>query len=180
MSDYLPVTPLITEDSWVGIPSHQVRRHWEVTRRLVLEVATDDVRDILLRVRKSRRAAGWRPCRVIELDAALQDVRGLLYLLVEVGVPTPMKLWALTRAAVGIWAAPSQNYYEGVSTTDVALGIRGWENDRAYNEAIPDIRRITESECCWLEGRQPLEFYDETEQLCDEVVENFCTTKIKI
>jgi hypothetical protein len=180
MSDYLPVMPLITEDPWVGVPSHQVRRHWEVTRRLVLEVATDDVRDILRRVQKSRRAAGWRPCRVMELDAALQDVRGLLYLLVEVGVPTPMKLWALTRAAGGIWATPSQNFYKGVSTTDVALRIRGWENDRAYNEAVPDIRRITESECCWLEGRQPLEFYDETEQLCDEVVENFCTTKIKI
>ncbi len=43
----------------------------------------------------------------------------------------------------------------------MALRIRGWENDRAYNEAVPDIRRITESECCWLEGRQPLEFYDE-------------------
>ncbi len=47
----------------------------------------------------------------MELDAAFQDVRGLLYLLVEVGVPTPMKLWVLTRAAVGIWATPSQNFY---------------------------------------------------------------------
>jgi hypothetical protein len=179
MSDYLPILPPITEDSWVGAPSHQVRRHWEVTRRLVLEVATNDVRDILRRVRKSRRAAGWRPCRAMELDAALQDVRGLLYLLVEVGVPTPMKLWALTRAAEGIWATPSQIVYEGISTADVALRIRGWENDRTYNEAVPDIRRIMESECCWLEGRQPLEFYDQTEQLCDEVVESFCTTKIK-
>jgi hypothetical protein len=89
MSDYLPVMPLITEDSWVGVPSHQVRRHWEVTRRLVLEVATDDVRDILCRVWKSMRAAGWRPCRVMELDAALQDVRGLLYCWLKCGSPPP-------------------------------------------------------------------------------------------
>ena len=146
---------------------------------MVLEVATDDVRDIFRRVRKSRRAAGWHPCRAMELDAALQDVRGLLYLLVEVGVPTPMKLWALTRAAEGIWATPSQNVYDGISTADVALHIHRLENDLAYNEAVPDIKRIMESECCWLEGHQPVEFYDHTEQLCDEVVESFCTTKIK-
>jgi hypothetical protein len=115
----------------------------------------------------------------MELDAALQDVRGLLYLLVEVGVPTPMKLWALTRAAEGIWATPSQNVHNGISTADVALRIRGLENDSAYNEGVPDIKRIMELEYCWLEGRQPVEFYDHAEQLCDKVVESFCTTKIK-
>ena len=108
---------------------------------MVLEVATDDVRDIFRRVRKSRRAAGWRPCWAMELDAALQDVRGLLYLLVEVGVPTPMKLWALTRAAEGIWATPSQNVYDGISTADVALRILGLENDRAYNERFRTSNR---------------------------------------
>jgi hypothetical protein len=146
---------------------------------LVLEVATDNVGNIFRRVQKSRRAVGWRPCWAMELDAALQDVRELLYLMVGVGVPTPMKLWALTRAAEGIWATPSQNVYDDISTTDFALHIRRLENDRAYNEAVPDIKWIMESECCWLEGHQPVEFYDHTEQLCDEVVEGFCTTKIK-
>jgi hypothetical protein len=179
MSDYLPILPPITEDSWVGVPSHQIRYHWEVTQRLVLEVVTDDVGNIFRRVRKSSRAAGWRPCRAMEQDAVLQDVRELLYLMVEVGVPTPMKLWALTRAAEGIWATPGQNVYDDISTADVALHIHRLENDLAYNEAVPDIKRIMESECCWLEGHQPVEFYDHTEQLCDEVVEGFCTTKIK-
>ncbi len=85
MSNYLPILPPITEDTWVRVPSHQIRRHWEMTRRLVLEVATD----IFRRVRNSRRAAGCRPCWAMELDAALQDVRGLLYLLVKVGSPPP-------------------------------------------------------------------------------------------
>jgi hypothetical protein len=115
----------------------------------------------------------------MELDAALQDVRELLYLLVEVGFPTPMKLWALTRAAEGIWATPSQNVYDGISTADVALRIRKLENDRSYNDAVPDIKRIRESECCWLEGHQPVESYKHTELLCDKVMEGVCTTKIK-
>jgi hypothetical protein len=69
--------------------------------------------------------------------------------------------------------------HDSISTADVALRIRGLENDHAYNEAVPDIIRIMESKCCWLENHQSVEFYDHTEQLCDEVVESFCTTKIK-
>ncbi len=38
------------------------------------------------------RAAGWRPCHGMELAAVVQDVRGLLYMLVDLGVPTPMKV----------------------------------------------------------------------------------------
>jgi hypothetical protein len=91
-----------------------------------------------------------------------------------------MKLWALTRAAEGDWACPSQNYYNGTSTADVTIRIRELENNRGYNKVVPDIKRISKSECCWVEGHQPVEYYDETERLCDDVVEEFCNTKIKI
>ncbi len=72
MSDYVTNLPNLTEDSWVGVPSRQRRRLWEA---LVLGRAVDDVVAMVLpQVCHSRSAVGRRPCRVMELAAAQQDV----------------------------------------------------------------------------------------------------------
>ncbi len=119
--------------------SHHIRHHWEMTRLLVLQVVTDDVTS----------SAGCRDPAVqwagtpAELwsSTALQDARELLCLLVEVGVPTPMKLWALTRAAEGDCACPSQNNYNRTSTADIAIRIRELENDRDDQSWLPSVQR---------------------------------------
>ena len=86
MSDYETNLPNLTEDSWVGVSSRQRRRHWEALRAMVLGRAVNDVIAMLHRVRSSRRAVGWRPCRVMELVAAQQDVREVMYLLLDFDV----------------------------------------------------------------------------------------------
>ncbi len=45
--------------------------------------------DVFRGVRRCRRAAGWRPCRGMDLAAAVQDVRSLLYMLVDLGGAYP-------------------------------------------------------------------------------------------
>jgi hypothetical protein len=75
--------PLLTEDSWVGVPFHRCRHHWEVMRKVVMCCSIENIGTMLQRVRHSCRACGWRPCRAMELAAALQDARELLYHLVE-------------------------------------------------------------------------------------------------
>ncbi len=71
MSDYVTNLPNLTEDSWVRVPS---RQRWCLWEALVLDRAVDDVVAVLRQVCHSRRAVGWRPCRVMELAAAQQDV----------------------------------------------------------------------------------------------------------
>ncbi len=73
---------------------------------------------------------------------------------------------------------PSQNFHNGASTTEVAVEIRRYENQRSYNQAVPDMKGVQEAECCWDEVYQPPEFHEDTEQLCDDAVYNFCTTKL--
>jgi hypothetical protein len=68
---------------------------------MVLGRAVDDVIAVLCQVRHSRRAVGWRPCRVMELAAAKQDVREVMYLLLDVDVHCDMKLWAPERTGGG-------------------------------------------------------------------------------
>jgi hypothetical protein len=78
------------------------------------------------------------PCRGMELAAAVQDVRGLLYLLLDLVVPTPMKVRALLRATHGEWQEPSQNFHNGVSTAEETVEIHRYENQRLYNnQACP-------------------------------------------
>jgi hypothetical protein len=99
-------------------------------------------------------------------------------LLVDLGVPTLMKVWALSKAAQGEWQEPSQNFHDGVSTAEVTVEIRRYENQRSYNQAVPDLKHVQEAECCWAEGYQLVEFNEETEQLCDDAVYDFCTTPL--
>jgi hypothetical protein len=114
MSDFVSSVPSLAEDPWVGVPSRQRRRHWEVICQLMLEPAVSDVRRTLCRVRRARMAVDWRPDRKTTVAAAANNARALLYLLVE--MPTDMLIWALNRAADGDWFSPSQNFHEGVST----------------------------------------------------------------
>jgi hypothetical protein len=96
----------LTDDFWVGVPSRQCRRHWEVVRRLVLERTTDDVLAVTRRIRACQRTNGWRPCRAMEVAGAEQDVYEIIYLLVDQEVYTDMLLWALDWAATGSVACP--------------------------------------------------------------------------
>jgi hypothetical protein len=118
MSDFMARPPRLCDDPWVREPSRQRRQHWEVTWRLVFEPAHSEVRALL------RCAAGWRPHCAVEVAAARCDAMALLYLLVDSGVPTDMKLWAVQRAIDGVWKVPSQNFFGEVSTRE-DLGPRG-------------------------------------------------------
>jgi hypothetical protein len=80
MSDFVPRVPKLCEDPWIGEPCMQRRQHWEVTRELVFEPASSEVRALL---RRMRRAAGWRPHRQMEIAAARYDALTLLYMLVD-------------------------------------------------------------------------------------------------
>ena len=176
MSDYVANPPNLTEDSWVGVPSRQRRLHWEALRGMVLARAVDDIITVLRRVRHSRRAVGWRPCRVMELAAAQQDVREIMYLLLDVNVHSDMKLWALERAATGQWRVPSANMDNGTSTRDVALLLLGLEHERGYSAPLEEKERLLDAPCCWEEGMVGSEFSRQTELLCDELVYSFCLT----
>ncbi len=61
MSDYVANPPSLTEDSWVGVPSRQRRRHWEALRGMVLARAVDDIITVLRRVRHSAVRSGGGP-----------------------------------------------------------------------------------------------------------------------
>jgi hypothetical protein len=74
---------MLTNDPWMGVPSQQRRRHWEIFRRLVLEPGSGDIRTIFRRLRRIRRAAGWRLDWATKNAAACSDVLALLYALLE-------------------------------------------------------------------------------------------------
>jgi hypothetical protein len=143
---------MLTEDSWVDVPSHQRRRHWEVVRRLDLERATDDVLAMTRQIRACRCTNGWRPCRAIDTAEAEQDVWELIYLLVDQEVYTDMLLWALERAATGQWRIPSGNEHNGVTTRDVALRVLDLEHERGYSRAVEERAAVSDASCCWDEG----------------------------
>ncbi len=164
----------LSDDSWVGVPSRQRRRHWEVVRRLVLERATDDVLAVTRRIRACRRTNGWRPCRGMEVAAAEQDVYELIYLLVDQEVYTDMLLWALDRAATGQWRVPSVNEHNGLTTRDVALRLLDLETERGYIRAVEERAAVRDASCCWEEGLQGPNFAAETEQICEERVYHIC------
>ncbi len=168
--------PNLADDSWVGVPSRQRRHHWEALRGMVLARAVDYVVAVLRRVRHSRRAVGWRPCRVMELAAAQQDVREVMYLLLDINVHCDMKLWALERAATGQWGVPSVNTDNGITTRDVALLLLGLEHELGYTGPLEEKDRRLDAPCCWEEGMVGSDFSRQTEILCDELVYSFCVT----
>jgi hypothetical protein len=61
---------MLAEDYWVVEPSHQGRRYWETTRKLVLDVSVADILEIFWQV---RRSVGWLPDRATELAATRQN-----------------------------------------------------------------------------------------------------------
>ncbi len=63
MSNY---KPMFTEDIWVDVTFHRIRRHWEVVRKLVLSRDVEGILAIFECVQQSRRASCWRPCQ--EMD----------------------------------------------------------------------------------------------------------------
>jgi hypothetical protein len=141
--------PLLTVDSWVGVPSHRRRRHWEVMRKVVM---CRSIENMLQRVRHSRHAYGWRPCRAMELAAALQDVCELRYHLVEENVHSDMLLWVLDCAAGGQWRLPSNNESNGITTRDVAERLLQLELERGYTKPLEEKAGISDASCCWEEG----------------------------
>jgi hypothetical protein len=170
--------PLLTEDSWVNVPSHRHRRHWEVMRKVVMCRSIENIGAMLQRVRHSRRSCGWRPYRAIELAVALQDVRELLYHLVEKNVHSDMLLWTLDRAAGGQWRLPSNNESNGITTRDVAECPLQLELERGYTKPVEEKAGISDSSSCWEEGIVGDDFCRHTEWLCSQVVHDFCTTPL--
>ncbi len=170
--------PSLTEDSWVGVPSHRRRHHWEVMRKVVMCRSIENIGAMLQRVRHSRRACGWRPCREMELAAALQDVRELLYHLVEENVHSDMLLWALDRAAGGLWRLPSDNESNGSTTRDVAERLLQLELERGYTKPVEEKAGIADAPCGWEEGIVGDDFCRQTEWLCSKVVYDFCVTPL--
>jgi hypothetical protein len=136
----------LCDDPWVGKPSRQRRRHWEVLRRLVLEWAHNEVRMNLCRLRHMRRACGWLPHREMEVAAARSDALAFLHLLVECSVHTDMLLWAIQRAANGDWEVSSENFHGEISTWDVALRIRELEVERGFTRAVREAKEVSKSE----------------------------------
>ena len=176
MSDFVPRVPKLCEDPWIGEPSRQRRQHWEVTRRLVFEPASSEVRALL---RRMRRAAGWRPHCQMEIAAARYDALALLYTLVDSGVPTDMKRWALQRAVDGIWEVPSQNFYGDISTREVALKIRDLEAERGFVRAVMEVKEVADAEETWAETAQDWAAYNaQTESLADAAVDDVCHLQI--
>jgi hypothetical protein len=112
----------------------------------------ENISAMLQRVRHSRRACGWRPCRAMELAQALQDVRELLYHLVEENVPSDMLLWALDRAEGGQWRLPSNNESNGITTPDVTERLLQLELECGYTMPVEEKAGIFDSSCCWEGG----------------------------
>jgi hypothetical protein len=113
--------------------------------------------------------------RVMELAAAQQDVRELMFLLLDVNVHCDMKLWALERATTGQWRVPSANTDNGTTTIAVALLLLGLEHKRGYTSLL-EKERLLDAPCCWEEGMVGSEFSRQTELWCDELVYSFCLT----
>jgi hypothetical protein len=59
----------------------------------------------------------------MKLVAAEQDVREVMYLLLDADVHSDMKMWAMERAASGQWRVPSANIHNGITTRNVALNL---------------------------------------------------------
>jgi hypothetical protein len=156
----MPRVPKLCEDPWIGELSRQRRQHWEVTRRLVFEPASSEVRALLRHLRRMRRTAGWRPHRQMEIAAARYDALALLYVLVDSGVLTDMKRWALQRAVDWIWEVPSQNFYGDISTHEVALKIRDLEAERGFIRAVMEAKEVADAEETWAETAQDWAAYD--------------------
>jgi hypothetical protein len=165
---------MLTDDSWVGVPSRQRSRHWEVVRRLVLERATDDVLAVMRWIRACRRTIGWCLCQAMEVAGAEQDVYEIIYLLVDQEVYTDMLLWALDRAATGKWSVPSTNEHNGVTTWDVALRLLELETERGYTRAVEERAAVGDASCCWDEGLVGPDFAADTVRICEEWVYSIC------
>jgi hypothetical protein len=112
----------------------------------------------------------------MELAAAQQDMRELMYLLLDINVHSDMKLWALERAVTGQWRVPSANTDNGTTTRDVALLLLGLEHERGYTGPLEEKERLLDAPCCWEEGMVGSEFSRQTEHLCDELVYSFFLT----
>ncbi len=85
----------------------------------------------------------------MELAAALQDVRELLYHLVEENVHSDMLLWALDCASGGQWRLPS-NESNSITTRDVAERLLQLEP--GYTKPLEEKAGISDASCCWEEG----------------------------
>jgi hypothetical protein len=166
--------PSLTEDSWVDVPSHRRRRHWEVMRKVVMCRSIENIGAMLQRVRHSRRACGWRPCREMELAAALQDVRELLYHLVEENVHSDMLLWALDRAAGGPVEASLRQRVERQhnpgccgAPPSAGAGARVYKAGRGEGRHRRRLLLLGGGDFC-----------RHTEWLCSKVVYDFCITPL--
>jgi hypothetical protein len=115
----------------------------------------------------------------MELAEALQDVRELLYHLVEENVHSDMLLWALECAAGGPWRLPSNNESNGITTQDVTEHLLQLELERGYTKPV-EKAGISDASCCWEEGIVGDDFCRHTEWLCSRVVHDFCTTPLHL
>jgi hypothetical protein len=163
---------MLCDNPWVGEPSRQRRRHWEVLRCLVLERVHSQVLMILCRLRRVRRACSWLPNREMVLAAARSDTLAFLHLLVECSIHTDMLLWASQQAADGDCEVPSENYHGEVSTRNMALRIRNREVERGFMRAVREAKEVSElAEEAWAEASLNWkEFHECTEALAANTV----------
>jgi len=112
----------------------------------------------------------------MELAAAEQDVREVMYLLLDAEVHSDMKMWAMERAASGQWRVPSANIHNGITTRNVALNLLSLDHERGYTSTVEEKDQLSDAPCCWEEGIVGSDFCRQTGILCDEIVYSFCVS----
>jgi hypothetical protein len=86
-----------------------------------------------------------------------------------------MLLWALNRAATGLWRVPSQNISNRTITRDVAMCILALEFERDWLRSFRSSRMPPTARG---EGMMGADFTNQTEMASDYVVHHFCTTPL--
>ena len=89
-----------------------------------------------------------------------------------------MLLWALDRAATGLWRVPSQNISNRTTTCDVAMCILALESECGYLRPVEELPLGADASCCWEEGMVGADCTSQTEMASDDVVHHFCTTPL--
>jgi hypothetical protein len=86
-----------------------------------------------------------------------------------------MLLWALDRAATGLWRVPSQNISNRTTTRDVAMCILALKSESGYKYTRPveELPLGTDASCCWGEGMVGADFTNQRWQAM-----MWCTTSV--
>ncbi len=152
--------PMQAEDFWVGEPSHQGRRFWETTRKLVLDVSVANVLEIFRRV---RRSVGWLPDRATELVATRQNCPWAPLPAGGHSRPRRNEIWVLERATTWDWEEPSQNWYSD------KIKINSWRPTAPMpGRSRRSCKIVCESEAAWIEPAHNWgEYHTDTESLVD-------------